>query len=632
MDLTQDEIKYICTVMPYQETVDYFRRYTTEFNKLRPGFRIKTLDKDMVTRTLYEFRKRDFIASYLIKHIDRWMKEICEELDRAKEIGLDQEAAYVSVLSQSFFAGNVALFFRIKEEEKSEDYLRVLDAAVLYEEGRRKNVNAELDSVKTQLKEVTVQQKELVQQVVDKEEKVKTLRLREKDLIKKLEESTKVITVEQKKCVQVIETSKKLEEELKKVREDEVWKTSEMQQKIDVLGIRFSEQEKLIEDYKVTIEELRAQLSLAEKEIETWKNMFRNKEKQLFTYKAEKATLLTDKDADKKQIQELQEALEQAVAMEKMYKEQLESIQGELESRSVSKAFWEEINEQKTIKTAVESISKRFSEGRYHILMRPEDMDEFEEYFCYNLGNIGFDQNQEGALDFLRYIEKMFFYGVPLMLKRGPGINLANALSNTLYGVPVAARLLYSDDINVQKINDFLINTPDRVVCIDGFIGNCNILELMPMLDNHRNKIIILTYMFDRTLSFVPKEILSYVQFINVDIFESLLRIKTITEEPSEIKEVHFEYRGIENANERLKKIFRDVATECGMGISVASSMADMIDDENELNEMLMFTLLPYVQKVIGTNPYTCSKRLQRYAGEKGRCIRKDIMIRWFGE
>lgn len=59
--------------------------------------------------------------------------------------------------------------------------------------------------------------------------------------------------------------------------------------------------------------------------------------------------------------------------------------------------------------------------------------------------------------------------------------------------------------------------------------------------------------------------------------------------------------------------------------------MADMEEDENHLNEMLMFTLLPYVSKVLGKNPYNCSKRLQRYAGETGRCLRKDILMRWFG-
>lgn len=631
IDLTKEEIKYVCTVIPCQETVDYFRRYPKEFSKLRPGFRVKSLDEDMVKRMLYEFRKRDFIASYLINHIDRWIKEISEELEKAKELGLDQEVAYVYVLSRSFFAGNVALFFRIKGEEKSEDYLKVLRAAVSYEKESTKKDNAKLDSIKKQLKGLTDKQKELAQQIADEEKKMEDLRVHEKELIERLEQSSRALTEEQEQRRQVIERAEHLEDELKKTREDEVWKTSEMQQKIDILSLRLSEREKLIEEYKTAITELSSKLSSTKDDIQTWKNMFRNKEKQLFSYKAERATLLADKDADKKQIKELKEALEQALVIEKAYKEQLSSIQEEMESQNTGDEIMEAIDEQRTIETAAESISKRYSDSECHVPMRPEYMDDFDKYFGRNLENIGFDQNEEGSVDFLYYLEKAFFNGIPLMIKRGPGINLANALSNTLYGVPVAARLLYSEDINVQKVNDFLTDTPDRVICIDGFIGNCNVLELIPVLENHRNKIIILTYMFDRTLTFVPNEILSYVQFINADVFCSLLRIKDITEDPSEVKEEPFEFKGAEHPDTRLQKIFRDIATECGVEISAASAMADVIDNENELNEMLMFTLLPYVQKVIGTNPYNCSKRLQRYAGEAGRCTKKDIMMRWFG-
>ena len=65
--------------------------------------------------------------------------------------------------------------------------------------------------------------------------------------------------------------------------------------------------------------------------------------------------------------------------------------------------------------------------------------------------------------------------------------------------------------------------------------------------------------------------------------------------------------------------------------LSTASAMADMIVDENHLNNMLIFTLLPYVQKVLRKNPYNCSKRLQRYAGDSGRCIKKEMIMRWFG-
>lgn len=72
IDITEEDIRYVCSAIPYQETTSYFKRYPKEFAKLRPGFRVKSLTKEMVSRTLYEFRTRDFVSSYLIKHIDRW--------------------------------------------------------------------------------------------------------------------------------------------------------------------------------------------------------------------------------------------------------------------------------------------------------------------------------------------------------------------------------------------------------------------------------------------------------------------------------------------------------------------------------------------------------------------------------
>ena len=630
-DLTKEELKYICSVIPYQETVYYFIKYPNEFTKLRRGFRVKTLNEDMVTRTLYEFRTKDFIASYLIKHIDRWIKEIGEELEKAKERGLDPEASYINVLSRSFFVGNISLFFKIKGEEKSEDYLMVLGSAVAYEAEKQKREEEDSGCIKKKMAELIESQKELKQQIFDKEKRIESLKICEKELSEKLKESSNVLEEEKEQYKLIVKKTEMLETELKKSKEDEVWKTSEMQQKIDFLSSRLNEQAGQAESYKANISELEFKLSSAEEDIQTWKNQVRSREKQIFTYKAERASLLTEKEADKKQIKELKEALEQALNIEKAYKEQLELLRSKEESYTTRSELKEVFEEQKSIETSTEVISRKYSDNERNLPMCPEDMDDFSEYFSYNLENIGFDQSEDGALDFLAYIEKMFFQGIPLLIKRGVGVNLANALANTLYGVPVAARMLYTEDNNIQKVEEFLMDTPDRVVCVDGFIGNCNVMELIPVLEKHRNKIIILTYMFDKTLTFVPNEILSYVYFISADIFSPLLRIKDVTEDPSEIKEKTCVNKGTVKADVRSQKIFRKIACECGVEASTASTMADIIEDENQLNEMLMFTLLPYISKVFGKNPYNCSKRLQRYAGETGHCLKKDFIMRWYG-
>lgn len=624
-DLTEDEIKYVCSVIPFKEVSDYFRRYPKEFTKLRPGFRVKSLNENDVIRILYVFRNKDFVASFLIKHIDRWIQEINEELKKAFERGLDKEAAYIDVLSRSFFSGNITLFFKIIGEIQSEEYLKVMGAAVSYQVTCQKANAEEQETLKKRQQELERIQRELEESIFEKENKAEKLKKNETELKEKLKEKTVQFEQEQEKA-------DNLAVKLKKTQDDEMWKTAEMQQKIDTLTFRLNEQEIKATEYKTRISEYASRLSSAENDIKTWKNQVRNREKQLFTYKAERATLLAEKEADHKKIRELKAALDNLLSVEKIYKERLSTLNTEKESYQQKNRELEEIlEEQKKIEIVAEATSKRYSDTDRKMPLCPEDMDDFDEYFTYNLENIGFDENDEGSLEFIDYLEKSLFCGIPVLIKRGPGINLANCLANTLYGVPVAGHFMYSESADIEKISKYLVDTPDRVVCIDGLIGNCNEMELIPVLEQHRNKIIIITYMYDRTLSFVPKELLSSVHFISADVFSSVLRIKDITEEPSEVKEISYAYKGSVENDSRSQKIFYEIACECGMGNDTACAMADMIKDENHLNEMLMFTLLPYVSKVFRRNPYNCSKRLQRYAGEAGRCSKKDILMRWFG-
>ncbi len=615
-DLTKEEIHYICAVIPFREVLTYFRKYPKEFTKLKPGFRVKSLNEDAVIRMLYDFRNRDFIASFLIKQIDQWIEDIDGELIKAFENGLDQETAYIDVLSRSFFSQNVALFFKIKGEERSEGYLKVMGSAVLYQFAHQKKEKQERDLLKKRNLEITDIQEMLKNRISIEEKKVNKLREREVELKNELKENIDQLEQEQEKNICLSEKV----DELKKTEKD-------MRLKIDTLTSRLKDQTEKEAQYEVSISDYASRLSSAEDDIETWKNKVRSLEKQLFTHKAERATLLTEKEADRKQIRALKEALDEALSIENEYKERLSTLNKEKEFHQKKNRNFEE----KAIRTVVEGPSERYANIDWKMPLRPEDMDDFDEYFCHNLENIGFDRNNDGSSDFVDYLEKSFFLGIPILIKRGLGINLANCLANTIYGVPVAAHLLYSEDAGVQKISEFLANTPERVVCIDGFIGNCNEIELVPVLELYRNKIIILTYMYDQTLRFVPHEILLSVHFISADVFCSILRIRDITEAPSEVKETSTAYKSNVRTDNRLWKILYEVAYECGLGKDIAYAMADMIEDENHLNEMLMFTLLPYVSKVLGKNPYNCSKRLQRYAGETGRCSKKNILMRWFG-
>lgn len=606
IDLTEEEIMYICTVIPFKEISTYFRSYPKEFDKLKPGFRVKSLNADSISRMLYDFRNRNFIASFLNKHIEQWIKEIDRELAKALEKN-NQEAAYIDVLSRSFFSGNVALFFKIKRKEKSEDYLKVMGSAVIYESVHQKANEQELFSFKMREQEHKEIEKELRNRIFNEEKKVEKLRKKETELKEKKEQLKK----EKEENVCLLKKVNDLEIELKKAQDCEVWKTGDMQQKINTLSSALKEENDKVGKYEISLSEYVSKLSFVEDEIETWKNQVRNYEEQILVFKKE---------------------LDKALDVEKEYEKQLSLLSAEKETyRQKNRELEKALKEMKNMEVAAKTALKRTPDTNRKMPLCPEDMDDFDDYFSNNLKNIGFNENEEGSSDFVDYLKKSLFHGIPVLIKRGPGINLANCLANTLYGVPIAAHLLYSEGVGIQKISEFLSDIPDRVVCIDGFIGNCNEIELIPVLDQHRNKIIILTYMYDRTLSFVPHEILSSVHFISADVFSSILRIRDITEEPSEIKELPSAYKSSAGSDSRSQKIFCEIVCECGLRMDTACAMANMIEDENYLNEMLMFTLLPYVSKVLGKNPYNCSNRLRRYAGETGRCSKKDILTRWFG-
>lgn len=98
--------------------------------------------------------------------------------------------------------------------------------------------------------------------------------------------------------------------------------------------------------------------------------------------------------------------------------------------------------------------------------------------------------------------------------------------------------------------------TSDRVVCLDGFIGNCNEIEMIPLLEQFRNRIIFVTYMYDRTLKYVPAEILTYFHYLNVDEIKPLIRIKDVTEDPSDIHERAYAVQENTSSDNRHGRIF----------------------------------------------------------------------------
>lgn len=249
--LTEDEVRYICSVIPLQDSIHFFQRNPKEFAKIMPGFRATSLKKQaQVSALLYKRRNQYFISSFIEKQISKWLSQIKEHIDKRMEEGESKELALLRTLPFCFFVDNVGLFFKLVNEEYSEEYIALLSAAVTAtkeasvqqdrvqkelkaKESEIRELQAELDSAKldlkktrTKLNERNTKSKELERRLADFE-KLKTTVLNDKKMIVALEAKIQVREetinglmnelVEAKNSIQKLETQIRAELEKQQI-------------------------------------------------------------------------------------------------------------------------------------------------------------------------------------------------------------------------------------------------------------------------------------------------------------------------------------------------------------------------------------------------------------------------------
>lgn len=152
--LTEDEIRYVCSVIPLQKAVAYFKHYPKDFAKVMPGFRATSLKKqDQVSGILYRGRNQYFISSFIEKHISRWIEDINDAISKKIEEGESKELALVHTLPDCYFVDNIALYFKLTGEEQTEEFLSILSASIKC----IKNADIEYERIKKELNTKTTE-------------------------------------------------------------------------------------------------------------------------------------------------------------------------------------------------------------------------------------------------------------------------------------------------------------------------------------------------------------------------------------------------------------------------------------------------------------------------------------------
>jgi len=258
----------------------------------------------------------------------------------------------------------------------------------------------------------------------------------------------------------------------------------------------------------------------------------------------------------------------------------------------------------------------------------PKDILEFKDYLGYNFENLGVSTHSDYYLLLKDHLSEVLFQGKPVIISRGTAFSLMKCVSNTLIKTSSVPTFSFASHVTEKDIDIFL-SQKSRIVCLDNFIGNYDESLLVICCDKHRNKIIFLTVSFDRTLQYVPEELMNYCHYLNLNRIEAFTGRNELTEDPSTVDEIETVTTTI-TPDTRWSKLLKDILEDVGVHGALTAYKSSLVANESNLCRVLAFDVLPYCVDVLKVAPFNASERLVKYAGDGGRCPYKDLFGRWF--
>lgn len=381
--------------------------------------------------------------------------------------------------------------------------------------------------------------------------------------------------------------------------------------------------EKQNEKNIIEIDELKKKDIESNKKIEQYISLQKSSKATIEDLKSRLSTL--EKDLEKSISEE--EHLTTIKNLKSDYDHKLDEKYTEIQNLKIERS-----NLEKEIITWKDRFNmENFIDDKLLYPLRPKSMEEFEEFFEYNVESLGINTSETTYKLLFKYIKSIAFSGSPILIKYRAGMNLANILSNTLEDKKFVRSINIDKDTKLYEINHFLKSTNDRVVVINNLIGSGREFEVLPMLLTNENKIIIVTYLHDRTLYYLPQETLEYFNYVNLSSHKILSKELYLEEDGSKIDEEKYICdKDLILDNNRYTRIFDRITNELGFGSNFSSRIGVHIDDIDKLDSILLFSILPFVRDVLKINPYDKSIELQKYAGIDSKSKNKSIYLEWF--
>ena len=504
-DLSDEEYKRICDVIPHQLIVGYFKHNPKDYDKLcRIRIRATALSEDRAHSLLANNRKSDFVFSFVKRTVERWLCEIKDAIDNFIAEGKTEMQAMIYALSQSYFANNLSAFFILVDKELTEETKQSVTEAVAIIRDIREQASRDIEDLKREIATIS-RNAELQAKELDRREK-------------RITEYSKEVT------------------ELKK------------------LCTKCKQLEKTIESLTVERDSLRINCN----SLSTQNNEFQQRNE----------ALQGEINILKKQLQEIEQKV----------RDQLQEEQQ---------------------RVAIEEVLP------YALI--PSDINDFTEYFGYNISACGVDSNEFKNL-LIQFLEDTAFLGRPIVCQMRYSATLAKCLANTIIGTQDFPVLTYSKDIDSVAIAN-AIASAKRIVLLQNFLGNYDETQLIAITQRFPSKIIIIDCMYNQTIRFLPKELFEYCIYLDLSKFPSFGNATKIEEDPSTIDEIRNSIST--RCNSLCFRKVQDIVNELGMKQFAISSVP--IEKEESAIALLLLSVLPYWQIANQADARNKSKSLQTY-------------------
>lgn len=334
--------------------------------------------------------------------------------------------------------------------------------------------------------------------------------------------------------------------------------------------------------------------------------------------------LITIKD----QYQNLLDSFNQASKENESFKLQIENAEKEIlslkskieklekDKKDLEISIRSQIEEEKKVEALCVDSS---------IPLMPKSMDEFKEYLSYNLESIGVSNDPLPIKILLTsYLSSILFQGKPLICNKCFADTFAKCISNTLIGGTPVRTISFTIDID-EKCICKAINDSGRIVVLDNFLGNFNETVLISILEKFKSKILILTVSYEKTLYYLPKEILTLCNYINLVYIPSFQKQIDPDEDPSTIEEEYTQCTSC--SKNRHQDIIQKIALELGYSRLLSEKVSEVVCDDTSACATLAFNIIPYMSEVLSKNAFNVSEALQRYTS---RSPYKKLFKDWF--